>query len=150
MFTLVVLVSCSSNDDEVLDYTKLEASYQQVSNNIVGTWKKESYYLCAIDNPYEKWGWNESMSDIYMELGKDGFDESGKKWSVFIDYDFVLEKDDDADYYPFLYGAVFLEYKGLQYMVEIKSDGKLYLYNDDTIASEWLKGFPSSRYVKVK
>lgn len=149
LFAIVVLCSCSSDGDETPDYAQLETSCQKVLNNIEGTWKKEAYYLCAIDSPYEKWGWNETVSNTYLKFGKDGLSASGKKWSVFIDYEFTLEKNDDEDYYPFLYGAVFLEYDGLDYMVEIKADGKLYLYNDVTLASEYKKGFPSGRYIKV-
>lgn len=149
----MALSSCSSSDiDETPDYAKLEASYQKVLNNITGTWKLEAVYYSTIDSPYEKWGWNDYQFDnAYLELGDDGFDEYGREWSISIDYEFTLEENDDVDYYPFFNGAVFLDYDGKHYhMVEIKSDGKLYLYNESTTSYAGEKGFPRNRYIKVK
>lgn len=152
-----VFISCSSDndDDGNRESELLVASYNRVKSQIIGNWILESYYTRQSTNPYIKIGWNDA-EEAYWSNGKDyklSFSNSNvtNKENHVSPYAVTLKKDyttsmynpSENDYqYIYKKGIVLLEYDGNKYVCDIKSDGKLYLY-DYQIG---LTGTPKYRY----
>lgn len=156
--SIVMLVSCSKDDDDVSN-SGLENTYNTLKSGIVGTWIMDGYQgVGRIGNPYISTGWNEDMTywvDHYnykLVFSNDGkvTDNRGDtfSYSVYMDKEKeVYYGEDNSDYYwPFKKGVVVLKIDngyGNNY-AEIKKDGKLYIYN----ASLGIDGEPKFRFKK--
>lgn len=147
----VTFTACSSdNDDEGNKESELiEASYNRVKNQIIGNWVLESYYESSTTNPYIKIGWNDAeyWSDKLSFSNNNVTDNDGKVFPYTIimkkDYTISSYKPSQDDYqYIYKKGIVLLKYGNNKYICDIKSDGKLYLY-DFNIG---LDGTPKYRY----
>lgn len=152
-----VFISCSSDndDDGNRESELLVASYNRVKSQIIGNWVLESYYRGQSTNPYIKIGWNDAEeaywgNDKDYKLSFSNSNVTNKENHVF-PYAVTLKKDyttsmynpSENDYqYIYKKGIVLLEYDNNKYVCDIKSDGKLYLYNYE----RGLTGTPEYRY----
>lgn len=154
---MVVFTACSSEDENKEEESGklIEASYNRVKKQIVGNWILDAYYKIYSTNPYIKNGWND-IEEAYWHNDKDyklSFSNSNvtNNENHVFPYAVTLKKDyttsmynpSENDYqYIYKKGIVLLEYDDNKYVCDIKSDGKLYLY-DYQIG---LTGTPEYRY----
>lgn len=152
-----VFTSCSSDNDNEgnRESELLVASYNRVKTQIVGNWILESYYREQTTNPYIKVGWNDAEeaywgNDKDYKLSFSNNSVNNNKGYTF-PYTITIDKDyttftykPSLDDYQYVYkkGIVLLEYDNHKYVCDIKSDGKLYLYNYEG----GLTGTPEYRY----
>lgn len=152
MITAFSLCACSSSDEVDSQKSLIDASYNKVKSQIIGTWVYEAEYKKSI-NPskdlggvYNKLGWNERDSYISLTFKTDGtliLDSYGEQTHSYIlksEYSYRNHVDEYNDYYPFKNGGVLLSYGSKSYFVDI-INGKLILY--DTY-----DGSPKDRYRK--
>lgn len=154
---VTVFTSCSSdnNDESNREGEILEASYNRVKTQIVGNWVLDAFYKDNSNNPYVNNGWNKA-EETYWHNDKDyrlSFSNStvnNNKGQTF-PYVITIRKEyttsisnPSEDYYQYIYkkGIILLEYDNNKYVCDIKSDGKLYLYDFQT----GLTGTPEYRY----
>lgn len=163
LMAMFLVLSCSKDDDKN-DNSRLENAYQNLKNNISGSWEMDAYHSTSRpDNPYQSLGWDEDMS--FMDLNtlyklsftKEGnfSDYKGNRgtYSIYLDEDkkVYYGEDNSNFYWPFNTGAIYLKIScgekfpyNQPYYAEIKNDGKLYLYNiEPTTGGD---GVPHYRY----
>lgn len=163
LVALFLCVSCSKDNDEPTD-SRLETSFKYLKNNIYGTWILDGYHSTSRpSNPYQSLGWDENMifheHNDYFKLSftkdgafKDSKDQNGT-FSIYVDEkkEVYYGNDNDDFYWPFKMGAIYLKidakptfYSTIPHYAEIKSDGKLYLYNSEPTTGG--DGVPKYRY----
>ncbi|MBQ3642689.1 hypothetical protein II906_12310 [bacterium] len=152
MVVALSLTACGGDDEDEGQKSLIDASYNKVKSQIIGTWIYEAEYKTSV-NPYKdlggvynKLGWNERESYKSLTFKTDGIliqDFYGEKTLSYIltaEYLYKNNNKEYSDYYPFKNGGVLLSFDSKSYFVDIVN-GKLILY--DTY-----DGSPIDRYRK--
>lgn len=149
-------ISCGGDDESDNQKSQIEAAYNRVKSQIVGSWSYEAEYLASVDpykdlgGIYNKLGWNERDPYKTLVFNTDGtliIDFYGSKeytYTITAVYNYNNYVDEYTDYYPFKNGGVLLTYVSDNYKKEYFMDivnGKLILYNT-------YDGSPIDRYSK--
>lgn len=140
-----IFAACGDDDEASFDKEELIESYNNLRMNIVGSWVMDAYYKESTSNPYIKLGWNENDEYGFFEsneLYEINFTENiitthkGKTsvYKIELNYDTPYYTNTKSpDYWPFKSGKIKFSYNfgyEVERLLEIKKDGKLYLYTE--------------------
>lgn len=146
---LPIMVACGGDDGNGQD-SQIEAAYDKVKSQIIGSWVYEAEYKSSIDinrdlNPMgQKIGWNERDPYKSLIFSTDGtlitdfYGETKYAYTITAEVNYKNYVKEYDEYYPFKNGGVLLQYGNFHYFVDIVN-GKLILY--DTYY-----GTPKERY----
>ena len=163
LLSVVAVLSCSKDDCEDPDTARLYNTYEKLRSEISGTWVMDGYYSNSRLFETQPLGWEEDLTywvnnTMYrLTFTSDGKvtdnDGNNSTYTIYVDEDkkAYYSSDYDPDYWPFRVGAVYLKLNRdlapsyhNPYYAEIKSDGRLYLYN--TVMGIGGDGVPDYRY----
>lgn len=163
LLSLATILSCSKDDGEDPGTARLYNTYEKLRSEISGTWVMDGYHTSSPISQLQSLGWEENLTywaktTIYKLTFTSDWkvtdnDGNNSTYTIYMDEskNVYYGSDNDSFNWPFTTGAVYLKLNGdidpsyyNPYYAEIKSDGKLYLYN--TAADLGGDGRPKYRY----
>ena len=155
--------SIIDNEETEITDKALINCYNNVIHNIVGTWQQEARYYPREEPTEENYRWFSSETEVFRPwtfnndgTAKLGSNNSDTYYKITIDEALNtlyyvgckerMKNSLDTDYWPFEKGAVKIELTNKEgnesiFLVEIKSDLRLYFYAED--------GWPYYRFKKI-
>ena len=131
VFSMVIVSSCSSDNEENSQNSLIDASYSKVKSQIIGTWLYEAEYKKTVSASdlgglyYNKLGWNERDPYKSLTFKTDGTlirtysSEETLSYILKAEYKYNNLVENYSEYYPFKNGGVILSISSKSYFVDI-------------------------------